>query len=63
MSSIRKEVLIQASAQTAWNALRDFGALHTRLARASSPTRASSRARASSPSPTAGGPRTAGGPE
>jgi hypothetical protein len=31
MSSIRREVVISASAQTAWDALRDFGALHTRL--------------------------------
>jgi len=31
MSSIRKEILINASSQTVWDALRDVGALHTRL--------------------------------
>ena len=31
MSSIRKEIFINASAQTVWDALRDVGALHTRL--------------------------------
>ena len=31
MSSIRKEILINASPQTVWDALRDVGALHTRL--------------------------------
>ena len=31
MASIRKEVQIKARAETAWAALRDFGALHTRL--------------------------------
>lgn len=31
MASIRKEVLINASAETVWAALRDIGALHTRL--------------------------------
>ena len=32
MASIRKEVIIDASAETVWDALRDVGALHTRLA-------------------------------
>lgn len=32
MASIRKEVLINASSETAWDALKDVGALHTRLA-------------------------------
>jgi len=31
MSSIRKEIFVNASAQTVWDALRDVGALHTRL--------------------------------
>jgi len=31
MSSIRKEVLINAPSQAVWDALRDVGALHTRL--------------------------------
>ena len=31
MSSIRKETIINASSQTVWDALRDVGALHTRL--------------------------------
>ena len=31
MSSIRKEILINASSQTVWDALRDVGALPTRL--------------------------------
>ena len=31
MASIRKEVRIDARAETAWAALRDVGALHTRL--------------------------------
>ncbi|HEV2679463.1 MAG TPA: SRPBCC family protein [Rhodanobacter sp.] len=31
MASIRKEILIDASAETVWAALRDIGALHTRL--------------------------------
>jgi hypothetical protein len=31
MASIRKEVLINAGAQVVWDALRDVGALHTRL--------------------------------
>ena len=31
MSSIRNEILINASPQTVWDALRDVGALHTRL--------------------------------
>ncbi len=31
MASIRKEVLIQASPEQVWDALRDVGALHTRL--------------------------------
>ena len=29
MSSIRKEILIDAPAQIVWDALRDVGALHT----------------------------------
>jgi hypothetical protein len=32
MATIRKEVQIHASAQCVWDALRDVGALHTRLA-------------------------------
>jgi len=32
MASVRKEIFINAPSQTVWNALRDFGALHTRLA-------------------------------
>jgi len=31
MSSIRKEIFINASSQAVWDALRDVGALHTRL--------------------------------
>ena len=31
MASIRREVLIDALPETAWDALRDVGALHTRL--------------------------------
>jgi len=31
MASIRREVLLDASADTVWNAVRDIGALHTRL--------------------------------
>ncbi|MCI0746171.1 MAG: SRPBCC family protein [Verrucomicrobia subdivision 3 bacterium] len=31
MASIRKEVLIEASLDVVWDALRDVGALHTRL--------------------------------
>ena len=31
MSSVRKETIVNAPSQTVWNALRDFGALHTRL--------------------------------
>jgi hypothetical protein len=31
MASIRKEVVIDCSPETAWDALRDVGALHTRL--------------------------------
>jgi hypothetical protein len=31
MASIRKEILIAAPAQRVWEALRDVGALHTRL--------------------------------
>jgi len=32
MASIRKEILIDAKPDDVWDALRDFGALHTRLA-------------------------------
>lgn len=32
MASIRKDILINATPDTIWSALRDFGALHTRLA-------------------------------
>jgi hypothetical protein len=32
MASIHKEFLVDASAEDVWDALRDFGALHTRLA-------------------------------
>jgi Polyketide cyclase / dehydrase and lipid transport len=31
MASIHKDIPIQAPAHTVWNAVRDFGALHTRL--------------------------------
>ena len=31
MASIHKDIPIDASAEDAWDALRDFGALHTRL--------------------------------
>ena len=31
MASIHKEIPIRTSAEQAWDALRDFGALHTRL--------------------------------
>jgi len=31
MASIRKEIIIAASLEVAWDALRDFGAPHTRL--------------------------------
>ena len=31
MSSVRKETFINAPSRTVWSALRDFGALHTRL--------------------------------
>jgi hypothetical protein len=31
MASIRKEIFIEASSSSVWDALRDFGALHTRL--------------------------------
>ena len=32
MASIRREIVIEASADHAWSALRDIGAIHTRLA-------------------------------
>lgn len=32
MASIRKEVLIQASPETVWDAIRDYGAVHERVA-------------------------------
>ena len=32
MASIHKDILIDASAPDVWDAVRDFGALHTRLA-------------------------------
>jgi len=31
MASIRKEIVIDASAESVWDALRDWGALHVRL--------------------------------
>ncbi|MET0558196.1 MAG: SRPBCC family protein [Solirubrobacterales bacterium] len=31
MASIRKEVVVEAPAEQVWDALRDWGALHTRL--------------------------------
>ena len=31
MATIRKEILIDTTAEKAWDALRDVGALHTRL--------------------------------
>lgn len=33
MASIHKEALLDASADGVWDAVRDFGAVHTRLAR------------------------------
>ena len=33
MGSIRKEFLVDADAATVWAALRDFGAVHQRLAK------------------------------
>lgn len=33
MASIRKEIALAAPAEKIWDALRDFGALHTRLAK------------------------------
>ncbi len=33
MASIHKEILIDADPEDVWDALRDFGALHTRLAK------------------------------
>jgi hypothetical protein len=33
MASIRKDIFINASPEIIWSALRDFGALHTRLAK------------------------------
>lgn len=33
MASIRREISLAASADDVWDAVRDFGALHTRLAR------------------------------
>jgi hypothetical protein len=33
MASIRREVRLEASADEVWEAVRDFGALHTRLVR------------------------------
>jgi hypothetical protein len=33
MASIHKEALLDASADSVWDAIRDFGAVHTRLAR------------------------------
>jgi hypothetical protein len=32
VASIRREIVIEASAEHAWSALRDIGAVHTRLA-------------------------------
>lgn len=32
MATIRKEILIDASPETVWSAVRDIGAIHTRLA-------------------------------
>src|SRR6185436_8270232 len=32
MASIRREILIEASAEKVWDAVRDVGAIHTRLA-------------------------------
>ncbi|HYY30313.1 MAG TPA: SRPBCC family protein [Chthoniobacterales bacterium] len=31
MASIRKEILIESSPETVWEAVRDFGAVHRRL--------------------------------
>ncbi len=31
MASVRKQIHVRASPDSAWNAIRDFGALHTRL--------------------------------
>jgi hypothetical protein len=33
MASVHKELLIEAPAGDVWNAVRDVGAVHTRLAR------------------------------
>ncbi|MFG2002924.1 SRPBCC family protein [Spirillospora sp. NPDC048911] len=32
MATIRKEILVDAAPETVWEALKDYGALHTRLA-------------------------------
>ena len=37
MASIRREVVIDSEPDVVWDALRDWGALHERLASASSP--------------------------
>ena len=52
MASIRKEILLDARPEEVWDAVRDIGALHTRLVPGSSPIPASKKARASSPSAT-----------
>jgi Polyketide cyclase / dehydrase and lipid transport len=33
MASIHKEIVVEASAEAVWSAVRDVGAIHTRLAR------------------------------
>ena len=38
MASIREEITVQRSADEVWDAIADAGAIHERLARASSPT-------------------------
>jgi len=50
MASIRKEIPIDAPPDTVWDAVRDVGAIHTRLARQSCSTRGSRAIRGSSPS-------------
>jgi len=46
VASIRREFLIDARPEEVWDAVSDLGALHTRLAPASSPTASWKRVRA-----------------
>ncbi len=41
MASIHQEIVIEASPEHVWDAVRDVGAIHERLAPGSSPTRCS----------------------